>query len=158
MKRLSDAEWQTHPLNRLSGGMLAVLLWTSAQLLFSLLLIVAFLTEGTGVVFLDGVPDAYEWCLWVAMIAGPFLIVPSILTKRPSVPWLFTGYILLTFLLLIGAEAFELNWFSAARYAEPGGWIPSAIFAAAVSVDLIVIRYLFLGRRPNVIFRRREIA
>ncbi|MEM9099258.1 MAG: hypothetical protein AAGC79_12125 [Pseudomonadota bacterium] len=158
MTQLSDAAWHSHPLNRLAGGMLAVLIWTSAQLLFSLLLIVAFITDGPGVVFLDAVPDSYEWVLWTAMIAGPFLIVPSIITKRALLPVLFAGYILVTFLLLLGAEFYELNWFAAARYAEPGGWIPSAVFAAAVTVDCIVIRYLFAGRRPNVIFRRREIA
>ncbi|MEM9045930.1 MAG: hypothetical protein AAGC81_14665 [Pseudomonadota bacterium] len=158
MTQLTDAEWQSHPLNRLKGGMLAVLVWTSAQLVFSLLLIAAFVSEGPGVVFLDDVPDSYEWVLWTAMIAGPFLIVPSILIKWPGLPVLFAGYILGTFLLLLGAEVFALNWFSAARYAEAGGWQESAIFAAAVTIDCIVIRYLFLGRRPNVIFRGRDIA
>ena len=33
-----------------------------------------------------------------------------------------------------------------------------AIFALAVAIDLIVIRYLFIGRRPNLIFRRRVPA
>ena len=151
-------EWRVHPLNRLSGPMIAVLAWTSFQLLFAILLILGFLTEGPGFIFLDGVPDLYEWVLWGIMIAGPFVIVPAILMRARSVPVLYAGYIGVTFLLMLGAEAYELNWLSAARYAETGGTIESLIFALAVTIDLIVIRYLFVGERPNVIFHHRAPA
>lgn len=155
---LSEPAWRAHELNRIGGPIYAVLAWAGFQLLFALLLIAGFATEGTGILFLDGVPDLYEWVLWIAMIAGPFLIVPSLLLRVRSTPVLYAAYIGITFALMLGAEVFELNWFSSARYALPGGWHETAVFALAVTIDLIVIRYLFLGRRPNVIYQRRDLA
>ncbi|MEM7177589.1 MAG: hypothetical protein AAGE13_15270 [Pseudomonadota bacterium] len=158
MKRLTEPQWRAHPLNRFRGGMIGVLCWACFQLIFALLLLVGLIAEGTSLLFLDPVPDTYEWLLWGAMILGPFLIVPAMLRRLAVVPWLYAGYIGVTFVLMLGAEGFALNWFSAQRYAEPGGWMGAAIFALAVTIDLIVIAYLFLGARPNVIFRRREAA
>lgn len=155
---LPDPEWRAHPLNRLSGPMIAVLAWAGFQLAFAVLLLLGFLTEGPGFIFLDGVPDTYEWVLWGAMIAGPFVIVPAIFLRARAVPLLYAGYIGVTFLLLLGAEMFELNWLSAARYASMDGTVEALIFALAVTIDLIVIRYLFVGARPNVIFHHRALA
>ncbi|MEM7238699.1 MAG: hypothetical protein AAF501_12880, partial [Pseudomonadota bacterium] len=120
--------------------------------------LVGLLVEGRGLLFLDGVPDLYEWVLWGAMIAGPFVIVPAMVARARSVPWLYAGYILLTFLLMFGAELFEFNWLSAERYEGQEGTIEALIFALAVSIDVIVIRFLFVGVRPNVIYSRRMRA
>ncbi|MEM0921625.1 MAG: hypothetical protein AAGI13_01175, partial [Pseudomonadota bacterium] len=147
---LIEHDWRNHPLNRFRGAMALVLAWASAQLLFGIALIAGLLDEGTDLLFLEAVPDGFEWVLWIIMIAGPFVIVPSILMRRSWLPWLYTGYIAVTFLLLACAELWELNWLSAARYATEQGRIEAAVFALAVTIDLIVIRYLFLGQRANL--------
>ncbi|MEM0942668.1 MAG: hypothetical protein AAGI70_01860 [Pseudomonadota bacterium] len=152
---LSQPAWYAHPLNRFEGGMMGVLAWTSFQLLLSVALILGFVFGGTGWLFREEVPDLYEWVLWGAMAGGPPLIVPALLARDRWAPWIFTGYILTTFFLLLGAELFALDWFSAARYQTSEGTIQAAIFALAVSVDLVIIAYLFRGTRPNVIYHRR---
>ncbi|MEM7508865.1 MAG: hypothetical protein AAF415_19220 [Pseudomonadota bacterium] len=158
IRTLSETAWRDHPLNRLKGGMIAVLVWASMQLLFAIAVAGGLAFFGTGWLFREGVPDAYEWLLWGAMVAGPLLIVPAMLRKNPLTPALYAAYIGVTFLLLLGAEFYALDWFSASRYEVDGGWIGAAIFALAVTIDLIVIFYLFRGARPNVIFRRRELT
>lgn len=158
LRPLSDAAWRNHPLNRLAGGMVPVIFWASLQLLFALAMAGGLAFAGTEWLFREGVPDAYEWLLWGAMIAGPFVIVPALLRKHAAAPMLYAGYIGVTFLLLLGAEAYALDWFSAARYEAEGGWIGATIFALAVTIDLAAIVYLFRGARPDVIFRRRTRA
>ncbi|MBY8974717.1 hypothetical protein KHP62_02790 [Rhodobacteraceae bacterium NNCM2] len=142
------------PLSRLRGGMIAVLAWAICQLLFSVLLLSGLVLEGTSILFMDGIPDAYEYLLWGTMIAGPFLIVPSILTRAPATPWLYAAYIASCFVMMLGAEWFAPNWFAAARYDEADGRIGAALFAAALTIDVIVIVYLFRGRRPAAFFGR----
>lgn len=153
---LTPDAWRDHPLNRFAGAMLGVLGWAGVQFVFAVLLILGLVSSGTGFLFRDGVPDLYEWVLWLAMIGGPFVIIPAMLAKSRLTPWLYAAYIAVTFVLLLGAEFFALDWFSAARYAEPEGWVGAAIFALAVTIDLIVIRYLFAGQRPLVIFHRQS--
>ena len=152
---LCKDDWAAHRLNRFRGGLLAVLIWVGLQFIFALAVALGLGFGGTDWLFREGVPDPYEWLIWGAMIAGPFVILPALLGRHAWVPILFALYIALTFLLLLGAEFYAPDWFSAARYQTMDGTIAAAIFAAAVSIDLVVIRYLFRGIRPNVMFQRR---
>ncbi|MEM7667737.1 MAG: hypothetical protein AAF317_01125, partial [Pseudomonadota bacterium] len=81
---LSEPDWRAHDLNRFRGAMIGVFAWAGFQLVFAVLLLVGLVVEGRGLLFLDGVPDFYEWVLWGAMIAGPFVIVPAMVARARS--------------------------------------------------------------------------
>ena len=151
---LSNDDWRSHRKNRFGGLMVGVLLWVTLQLVFAVLVILVLATDRE-TLFREEVPDAYDWLLWIAMAAGPIIILPALVLKKSFAPTLFAAYICVTFLLLLGAEYFGLDWFSAQRYETAAGTLQSVVFAVAVTVDVLVIRYLFTGARPNVIYRRR---
>ena len=86
------------------------------------------------------------------------VFVVMTLTRRPSTPTITSALMLIWALSAIGAEIVE-QYLNVTRGFDPTGplWaLPVILLVAAVATAFC--RYMSVGRRPNVYFRRRVRA
>ncbi|GMG82503.1 hypothetical protein LNKW23_17160 [Paralimibaculum aggregatum] len=149
-RRLTAAERRAHPLNRLRGGLLAVAGWIGAQCLLAAAILAVLVTDDGADP--GGVALPFGWLYWGVVLTGPPLALALLLRRHPAMPRVYAGYIAAVILLEIAEELRE-----PALLTEAGtDWEVLGPLLAATAVDLVVVRYLLLGTRPNIVFRGRQ--
>jgi len=150
-RHLSPDEWARHPLNRIWGWLapIVVLLFIEGPIEGGMILAGALADfEMTRAVVRSVEPEWYGWLQLVVDPAAPLVLLLLMFLKVRPFPEIYLGVRGLSYGLAALAGGFQtwaIWWIALAQ-----GLIIAAELALAV--------YLFLGDRPNVVFRRRVRA
>ena len=147
-KELTTDEWRTHPLNRLGGWLILVILLLTIKgpLQGTMLLAGAYTDFEKFMTFFDDqVSDWFEWAqLGVPTLGGVVLLILIHMRAR-RFPEIYAAFRGLAYLIAVAAGAYSgwtVSWFR-------------LIEAALIAGEIGLILYLFFGARPNVVFRHR---
>lgn len=143
-RSLADADWAAHPLNRYRGWLLALVVLHLAAV-FGLLAYASAILTGWRDVLLYTSPGA-NW-----LVFGAGAIQAAVFLVGAGYRWRYTAE------ATLAAVVF-------ARWTQLGLDVSAFPDDAAIALDYelslvfwaVVFAYLFFGRRPNVMFRRRE--
>lgn len=148
-RQLGIAEWRAHPLNRIGGWLLLV-----ALLLFLEGPLVGAVTLAEAISDFDALraavrmvrPEWYGWLQLVVPLAAPVVLLILLLLRARWFPEVYLGLRLATYALaaLSGAFAAWDEWWLALGQ------------ASMITGEIALAVYLFVGRRPNIVFRRRD--
>ena len=171
-RTLSADEFAASPDAKLRG-LLAVIFWAATALVVAVLLALVVtialggllpITMFSQIMFSASAPGS---ALTIARLQAiqqalfavwAFVFVVMTLTRRPSTPSVASGLMVVWALSLIGAEI-ATQYLNVTRGFDPTGplWaLPLILLVAAVTTAFC--RYMSVGRRPNVYFRRRVRA
>jgi len=146
---LDDAAWRRrHPLNRIRGWLVVVVLY----LIFAGPLQGAILVTGAVAdyetftsVFDDQVADWFEWAQLAVPTSGATLLLILMFLRRRRFP---------EFYLALRGTAYAVAAAGGAFAAWPVSWI-GAVKAGLILLEIALAIHLFIGTRPNVVFKRR---
>ncbi len=145
---LDPDEWRRHPLNRIGGWLILVVLWLAiaGPLTGTLLLAGAVAEIETFSSFLDdGVPDWFEWTQILVPTVGGTLLLGLMFLRVRRFAELFLALRGPACLVAIAGGAFAVSSLS---------WV-WAVKAVLIGVEIALVVYLFRGARPNAVFNRR---
>ena len=150
-RELTREAWRAHPLNRVWGWMIPIvlLLVLEGPLEGAMILGGAIADLGAVRSIIGTVEPA--WFGWLQLVVGP--LVPLVLlvmlfARVRRFPEAYAALRGLTYLFgaVSGAfAAWEIWWVALAQ-------------ASIIAAEIMLVAYLFLGDRPNVLFRRRVRA
>ena len=145
---LASEDWRHHPLNRIRGWLIVVIVYLAIEgPLQSTLLLAEVLADFDTFksVFDSQVPDWIEWAqLLVPTVGGTILLVLLFMRVR-RFPELYVALRALAYFVAIAAGAFT-GW--------TFGWFRT-VQAVLIAIEIAMVWYLFRGSRPNVVFKRR---
>jgi hypothetical protein len=148
---LSDAEWRQHPLNRVRGWLVVIVIFLAiaGPLQGVMLAVGAAADYNTFIsVFDDQVADWFEWAQLTVPTLGATVLLILIFGRVRLFPELYLALRGITYLVAIAGGAFA---------AWPVSWI-SAVKAGMILLEIGLTIHLFIGARPNVFFKRRVPA
>jgi hypothetical protein len=140
--------WRVHPLNRIRGWLIPIVLLLIIQgPLQGVLLLAGAVAdfEAFRSVFDGQVSDWFEWVQLVVPTLGAMVLLILIYMRARRFPEIIAAFRGLAYLIAIAGGAFSgwtVSWF---RLVE----------ATLIAGEIGLIIYLFVGARPNVIFKRR---
>jgi hypothetical protein len=145
---LGSEDWRHHPLNRIRGWLIVVILFLAIEgPLQSALLLAGALADFDTFksVFDNQVSDWIEWAqLLVPTVGGTVLLVLLFMRVR-RFPELYFALRGLAYFVAIATGAFA-GW--------TFGWF-RAVQAVLIAVEIALVWYLFTGARPNMVFKHR---
>lgn len=151
---LDGEHWREHPLNRLRGGFVWVLIWIGFQSLLAGLILWVVATDASEL-FDPALPSAFNWAQWLFLAAGPPIVFVLILRRGAEGPPIYLAYFCGALLFPFWAEQWSPFLTSLETYRTGEGLARAALFAAFTIIDLFALGYLFRSDRANVVLRRR---
>lgn len=137
------------PQARLGGWLWAVLAWISGQCVLAAVIVIVFASDGS--LEAGGVALPFGYLYWSVLLAGPPIALTLLLRRSAAFPAVYASYIAAVIALEVVGEVLEPDYTRAGGPADP---VAAAVVLAATVIDLVVVAYLFFGRRPAQVFRR----
>lgn len=147
-KELAADEWRPHPLNKLRGWLILIILLLILKGPMQGAMLLAGAVAGFEVfqsLFDDRVPDWFEWAQLAVPTLGATVLLILIFMRVRRFPEIYLAFRGLAYLIAIAGGAFAGWMFTWFRLVE----------TALIAGEIGLVCYLFIGARPNVIFKQR---